>query len=156
MTVQCSSTFFFNSYLQVFHPNCQIYVHIYFQTGIMLFLYQKNGKFREEKTLEDKTHTLRNSKICKTGKCRCLKLQEIIAFQEVFSRLRTAMTLQRISEWSKFFALTASACPSQQNKTNRIKLFWHCFKGCFDSFPKFSGGFSFYHFTIEVIIQNKD
>lgn len=50
------STFFY-SYLRVSHLNCQISVHIYIQIGTMAFLYQKNGKFREEKTLEDKTYT---------------------------------------------------------------------------------------------------
>lgn len=34
---------------------------------------ENSGK--KKKTLENKTYTLRNSKFCKTGKCRCLKLQ---------------------------------------------------------------------------------
>lgn len=70
----------FYSYLQVFHLNCWLSHPCLNPNWYHGFLIPKEQEIQGRKILEDKTHTLRNLKFCKTGKCRCLKLHEIIVF----------------------------------------------------------------------------
>lgn len=123
----------------------------------MVFLYQNNGKFREEKNLRrQNTCTQKFKNFVRLANVGTLRFRKSQHFREFLVEWEEQSACGVLQSSLSFFALTVSACPSQQNKTNRIKLIWHYFKGFFDSFPKSSEGFSFCHFATEIIIQKKD